>query len=1269
MEKMGNLPPGPMGIRTLRGAIVTAMVVTSATFSCADFDTSRKPLSTSTTLGEDLYSILCDRVGASSLAEDLDGASYRGICHKNIENQWEDVVNTSALPPGGGEARELGIAKVEAMARRRSDLISAIDSTFPDIEIPDPQDPGKKVRLHDALAALLRGIAPLYETNPFGPDPNGNDLPLVPSVTRSVARLFEAIDQSEEARGALSRMSGRIGYRPLHVGLGAIRPALAYPGLRALAQDALKLISPGGPAEGELRALLNVTELELKTAEVEDPRPPFVILDADRAQPNRPRTNLEFIESLLLSENESFRGAAYSEPRYIVARDARGYALVAGAAPGVAGAVPAPFVDSDGDGLADIDAFGRFIGLSGEPLAIDSPFIVPGLQRIAPADRFGRALGQGGELLYRYIDTSQTFTGALTRDLIALVDPNPVNRHETLMDALAGAIVLYGDRVNTSRTEPYRISYRGFDTDSSPIADLYHAFGQLLGDRESDDFLLWLIDLAENHEDILARLLGIAFDTYANANDPDKPLNVAAKLDREATIWDEMAEVLAAIGDVGPNEESPRGLLEDLVLALADERVLGLGEALANFTEYKDRVSYDPDNVNGPPKNLESGDTSLPFVPVKRTVPPSDTPDNRSGFQRFIQAIHDVNGVTACNRDGAFLHVKLGPIDTTYPIRVWPFAQPTYKECELFRFDNMGVLYVDAIAGRAKFEIQDKGLLDWAAKTFPSLADNLFTASSGVDGLSLSNAKPAGLNRLVFFDAAVADASSKYPDHASIPVDSKNKQTSDFIRDIIDPAAASHCPKNANGVNECSNFADTLRGRDPATIFLWEHFGFYEAVAPVAEAFSKHGSNQLFIDIVEVLHRHWASSAHGPECNKEGDYKTNRKFCAETGVVAYEPILIDVYRSDLIPTLHELAKRLIVQRVDSPRVKGRQRDGVDLAASLVRALFDPKRAAAAKMTDRSGNASTYFSDGKTLKPQLTPFDLFANALVKMDERFESAAGYDDLGERRAMWKSARSQLVDQFLLVEGSGTEARMRNRAVPKVLPILIRTLREHVNARCPDRETAEDPSEACVWATQQITNQFIESMSGPVFAAIMDLTEAIRADESARREFQKLLTFLLSEASDADALQATLASLSDIFQILQGDSEMAPIMAAISTAAAPDDALDGKNPVPGLGATTLKLLNALTDLEDRYDPHRSVDTVLKRIVTPVDSSGESLTPLEIFVDTIAEIGRIDSSRGEAPLTPDDYSGIANMIIDFMTSKTRGLEQLYEIVQHRHGD
>src|SRR5690606_4227361 len=115
--------------------------------ACAsDFDTTRRAPPAST-LGDGMYSALCARLGASVLTEDLEGASCRGICHLNSAGQYSDEVDLKPLGVVQGEAalaRQFGISKLEAVARRRALLIDAFNATFPDDEITDPwPEPGK----------------------------------------------------------------------------------------------------------------------------------------------------------------------------------------------------------------------------------------------------------------------------------------------------------------------------------------------------------------------------------------------------------------------------------------------------------------------------------------------------------------------------------------------------------------------------------------------------------------------------------------------------------------------------------------------------------------------------------------------------------------------------------------------------------------------------------------------------------------------------------------------------------------------------------------------------------------------------------------------------------------------------------------------------------------------------------------------------------------------------------------------------------------------
>ena len=71
-----------------------------------------------------------------------------------------------------------------------------------------------------------------------------------------------------------------------------------------------------------------------------------------------------------------------------------------------------------------------------------------------------------------------------------------------------------------------------------------------------------------------------------------------------------------------------------------------------------------------------------------------DAGENRSDFAKILQIIHDVNGVNACNRDGA----QGKALGITIP--------GSYQECELFYFQNLGLFYLDTILGKAQLKVR-----------------------------------------------------------------------------------------------------------------------------------------------------------------------------------------------------------------------------------------------------------------------------------------------------------------------------------------------------------------------------------------------------------------------------------------------------------------------------------------------------------------------------------------------------------------------------------
>ncbi|HSN97124.1 MAG TPA: hypothetical protein VLS89_02465 [Candidatus Nanopelagicales bacterium] len=1267
---------------TVRPLCVALVACTAA--SCHEgLDTTRRA-PPKATLGDDMYGVLCDRVGASSLTEDLSGASYQGVCHFDAEGVYEDEVDVSRLPAPEGaeaeEARRLALAKMEAMVRRRSDLIRAINAAFPDEEIEDvsTEEDGDSVRLHDALLRFSQDITALYESNPYAE----GGAPVMPASTQAIGRHFDALAECGPAREALAQMWGRQGYRPNDAVLGAIRAALAYPGLRGLSGSSTAVIGPGGPAAPQLEQLLAVVKQELATAKSNVSELPELTIDPATAQPSRPRSNIEFVRALLLREDTSFGPVTIEGPTFIAARDRRGLAVPL---PG------GPFMDVDGDGLADVDISGRFITAS----PVDPPFAVPGLATVGQLDPYGRPVPP----LYAYVDTSRTAGAALARTLLPLTDATQYGspgdpeawkgENESLMYTLAGAYLLYGDREDAvydheaeqilpagsscARCTPYS-RFRGED---SPVADLAHATGQLLADPESDALLVGVKDLLENHEQVVARLIGAALRVRELAAEHDElaaagkePL---AEIPYETPIWDEVGELVGRISD-------RPGMTARLLQAFADPAlvtptqsqwgpgVAHVGETMGRFFRTRDEMTYDPGNLNGPALNVTVSDaTGLvsfddPKTPVDLLAPRMGT--NRSIMQRSFQMIHDAHDATACNKVDAELYIDLFGGFLSGDIGI------DFGECNLFEFENVATFYVDSILPnghpkKARIEIKNGALgfaLDVADFLNISL-DGLFEGGSGIQGMTLTPTTTA-LNRLVFFGAD-SGIYANLPDLDPFR-GSTNENTNLFVSNLIEPASSSVCPKNAAGASLCADPADLLRIRDRNGIFTWERLGFLDYLRPVLTGFADEPCAQgegrdcgeaMFADLVRILNRHWSGPDHGPECEKVGPPATNLRYCSEAGVYTYEPLAADALETDLIPAVVELSRTvselsaITVQR--GPNA-GQVWTGAEVLEKMTRLTFSKQYAASVGMVDRKGSASTTWVDG-TPQEQVTLFSLMADALHGFDRRFDESAA-PDAEDRKGQWKRARSQIVDAIFAVQGEGEDARFKNRATPRLLITVIDLLREQLNANCPDREATG----ACPWAKEELGEKVAETLSGPLFAALMDLKESLRADEPARRELGRLLGYLLDGAANDAAFRATLASLVDISQVVANDDVLAPILQAAAVAAGPGADPGGA----GALAAAIPVLKATAD--DRFDRYHVLDRVLPALVTPMNA-GQGPAPIEVILDAIAEVNRIDAGKLPSdPLSPEDYALIFGSVRDFLVDETRGLEQFYSVVQNR---
>ena len=1361
-------------VRRVLGFLAPVLVA-SLGVSCSDsFDASRS-LPPRGTLGEELFGVMCDRVGGQSLHEDLTGASFHDICHRRADGTFADHVDQTALPPlvdgqpdldgkpvplaKQQQDRAYGVARLETLARHRPDLIAALDATFPDIQVPIKDlgnaDPTKSCNppaasgegpLHTELANLLGRFQNLYDDG------------TIPQSTESIGSVVNAFKAAPDAQQAWAVYDARAGYRPIDLTLGAARPIIAYPNLRDFANATLSLLSADsnpydpnaqhdasgnripvpGPAYQQLEALMAAAHAELANATV-DPTPPPLVVTSDpqtgRTVLSRPRTDLELLQTILYDQKPAYGGGTSF---YIAQRDPRGYALV----PLVGGKVPAPFVDMDGDGLADVDGLGQFVTSNGQPAP--SPFFAVGAPDALARDAFGRALAApGGKLLYGYIDTSHTFTASLVHDLEPLVDPNPADNHETVMDLMAGAHVVIGAR-KQGATKAYAdgstVTYTGFDTNASPLLDLVYALGQILADPTTDDTLTFARTLVANDTGGVARVVGDGLYAKSLA---DKA--TTAHIPPTSTLWDEMIDVAVQI------DKEP-GLLEDVLRALGDDASLPLGNAFAAYGANLDRISYDRNALNGPPFDFATMDGSSPKTPVDRTKP--DTGVNRSEMQRFLQAIHDTNGVTACNKQGAVVHAHdvsipiIGNQDIDIPYGPNNNAlvaallssnygnKKTFNECEVFKIDNLAAFYLDSIVGAGSLYFRDNFVRNGSLGGLGAATVGLIEQSSGIgfdgtDGGDTYNGpalttpgfwdtagsktfrpKPGWLDRLVFFDLANDSPNPGGP----------NYRTNHFLADlqgadigtsicpervIPDPCAASGSTcagapdiasdKNVHGLRSCPD-GDWLFQRDQDATFVWEDEGFYGAVTPLVSAFAlaknpttgkpRHRED-LFIELMDVLHKHWQSAQGAQSSTGAGECTLSLSpavNCARDGADSYEPLLAQIFSSDMLTALHDLVKTMEGMQIPTcaaadPKTgactkAGPSVDGVTILANATAALLDPDRAKAVMLTDRQGNVTARRNDGTT-NPQVTPLYLVLEALNEIDQAFaQYAQANPNDTQRQAEWRLARSQLVDQFLSVNGENTPMQsFVDPAVPAILPVLLDAVRSQLAAHCPAG------SASCPWARTDLTNNAAATIGGPTFAATMDVLEAIRADTGGRTETEKLLSYLVDAASSNDALAELLGSSDDLIQVLRDDTNLVPLYHVLASAAVPTTTDPQGNKHEGVvDATTALLARVAGRAYDtskneicakELDPNGVLDVALAHLVTPMqrcDANGQNCqpgeTPLEVILDAIADVNRA-APGSPGTMAPSDYANVANELSEFLLDGQRGLEQFYAIVRN----
>jgi hypothetical protein len=1136
-----------------------AAVVLVASLGCSSFDTTRTPADT-LTLGQEIVYTFCMRMASDAFPNDVSGLRWHGVCRATDTPPMD-------TPP-----------RVTALLHNRDRLARALDSVMPPMT-------------HDDLGNFLGDMLPFY-------DPPRERLP---TNTRLIASLLESVEADSDALGALARIGSRVGYRPLRLALGTIRPILSYPDFDHFAGVALHALVdlpptlPGGTDDGAVAPQL--TNVEAALGMYLAAMQPAAPLAAGEL------SNLQLARNLLFTADPLFgSGTAH----YVVARDDRGIvAPYSGTTPPtfvftppVGGTVPAPFVDNNGDGLADVDSLGRFVDGSGMLLHLPTPLPSRNEGAIARSPG-GLAIDATSTLpIYSYFDADQTLLAGVIREGL----PWFRGTHPVILDLTHGLPTLLGPPV-AHASHHYgmaTLDYPGFDTTTSPAVDIVYALAAMMAQQHTEPLLHSVEDLLRDHEGDAA---GVVASAHYLLDQSDMYPN--AQMAQPNVFWDDMIALAVRWAHVS-------GMLEAVIRSFADARSAQLGDIYGGLMRYRDRVDYDPSNINGPPIG-PGGRAPWPFMDhVDRSMP--DTDGNESLFERSIALIDGLNGVQVCNREGAVLHIRLGGINLTWPLI------GSYHRCELMNIPNVAAAYAESILGTFQLPIND-AILN-AIMNFLGVftnPDDILEQSSGIQGLT-RHPTPQALNRLVFWGTQL---------------NSSGQPNSLFVHDLLDPVVDRHG----------QDVVQTYHG----TIFAWEQPGFYDGMTPLLTVlhdprFINEGSTSgeyAFGALLGTIYGHWPTRQHWHTSNVPGSLTFNHQDDGRS----YEELLADGFIDGrLVRNLYTASSTLETLSFGSE-------DGLGVLASAAEELIDPDRNPG--MTTRSG-ATSYMTNDGAHTVGVSPVELMLEGLRNADAAFAAAPA-----DRGDAFHRGRNALTLQLLNTDTAGTSYTFHDQRGRAIVLALLPFLRDRIN----DHTSRGDLTQ---WS-HDLPNDTANTIAGPVVGGLVNLLDVIQNDPAARDALVALVAYLVDEASDFDAFLATLYAGSDLLQVFGDDADIVPIGHALSAALAPNarslvaGMTTGQPNVPqGVAADALGLIRELQGIDTRHVLHRLLANL---VALPADGSEE--TPLEVILDVMSQI-----NRSQPGLTTDydaaDYHHALGEGSGFMRDPRRGVERLYSVIQDR---
>lgn len=277
-----------------------------------------------------------------------------------------------------------------------------------------------------------------------------------------------------------------------------------------------------------------------------------------------------------------------------------------------AGNIPAPFVDANGDGEADVDASGRPIDAMGNVLD------VPALGTSGRRDAEGRALNPSGGRLFDYYDVKRTALSYTTQIGADFLAAGVHHQLPAIADAVLGQPVVCNDGTTTCRA---------YAAANHPLADASHLGLELLRFPKTSKLADVLHQLFIAEPDKAEDLLVAAGDMIAALQTSTTRLSDSSMYDALIGIVPLLRQIFTTSNTTG---KSTPHLLVDLVASMTPAEKAQIEQSLGWMIQYKSLASRPDPTPSGP------------LVDYNRNrfyQSGSSWVDNRSGLEQAIELL------------------------------------------------------------------------------------------------------------------------------------------------------------------------------------------------------------------------------------------------------------------------------------------------------------------------------------------------------------------------------------------------------------------------------------------------------------------------------------------------------------------------------------------------------------------------------------------------------------------------------------------------------